>query len=60
MPDEIGWPTPEDEVLLDAARREAAREAPSTAEDDAELERIAPRRNVIGSSWSDYARSIDS
>jgi len=39
MPDEIGWLTPEDEALLDEARREAMLEAPATEADDAELER---------------------
>lgn len=39
MADEIDWLTPDEEAALDLARAEAAAEAPSTPEEDAELER---------------------
>ena len=39
MPDEIGWPTPEEEMMLAAACAEANAAVPSTPEDDAQLER---------------------
>ena len=39
MPDEIGWPTPEEEAALDRAALEANKSGPPTAEELAEAAR---------------------